>query len=133
MGPSGSGKSTLLRLINHLEGLDRGEILVEDKHVGYESADGRLKPSRNLAKARAEARIGMVFQHFNLFEHLTAIENVMEAPVHVYGEDPAEAPPWQCVSRERRAGQHADTCRIGCRAGSSNAWLSRARSRSRRG
>jgi His/Glu/Gln/Arg/opine family amino acid ABC transporter permease subunit len=86
MGPSGSGKSTLLRLINHLEGLDRGEILVEDKHVGYELANGRLKPSRNLAKARAAARIGMVFQHFNLFEHFTALENIIEAPVRVYGE-----------------------------------------------
>jgi polar amino acid transport system permease protein len=91
MGPSGSGKSTLLRLINHLEGLDRGEILVEDKHVGYELAKGGLKPSRNLAKARAAARIGMVFQHFNLFEHFTALENIIEAPVRVYGEKPENA------------------------------------------
>jgi polar amino acid transport system permease protein len=91
MGPSGSGKSTLLRLINHLEGLDRGEILVEDKHVGYDLANGVLRPSRNLARARAGARIGMVFQHFNLFEHFTALENIIEAPVRVYGEKPENA------------------------------------------
>jgi polar amino acid transport system permease protein len=91
MGPSGSGKSTLLRLINHLDNLDRGEILVEDKYVGYDLVNGVLKPSRNLAKARAAARIGMVFQHFNLFEHLTALENVIEAPVQVYGEKPENA------------------------------------------
>jgi polar amino acid transport system permease protein len=87
MGPSGSGKSTLLRLVNHLEQLDWGEITVAGKHVGYaRKAGGGLTPTRNLAKARADARIGMVFQHFNLFEHMTALENVMEAPVRVYGE-----------------------------------------------
>jgi polar amino acid transport system permease protein len=86
MGPSGSGKSTLLRLINHLEHLDWGEIKVEGRHVGYEKAGGGWKPTRDLAKARAEARIGMVFQHFNLFDHLTAIENVIEAPVRVFKE-----------------------------------------------
>jgi len=72
MGPSGSGKSTLLRLINHLEQLDKGEILVSGERVGYRLVDGVLRPSRDLAKARAKARIGMVFQHFNLFDHLTA-------------------------------------------------------------
>jgi polar amino acid transport system permease protein len=92
MGPSGSGKSTLLRLINHLEHVDGGEILVDGRHVGYEShSDGRLEPVRDLAKARADARIGMVFQGFNLFEHLSALENVVEAPVQVYGENEAEA------------------------------------------
>ena len=91
MGPSGSGKSTLLRLINHLEQLDKGEILVAGKHVGYRLIDGVLRPTRDLAKARAKARIGMVFQHFNLFDHLTALENVIEAPIRVYGEDPDRA------------------------------------------
>ena len=86
MGPSGSGKSTLLRLVNHLEEVDGGEILVGGAHVGYERVKGRLKPIRHLARARAEARIGMVFQHFNLFHHFTALENVSEAPVRVYGE-----------------------------------------------
>ncbi len=91
MGPSGSGKSTLLRLINHLEHLDRGEVTVAGSYVGYELTTGGLRPTRNLSKARADARIGMVFQHFNLFDHLTALENVMEAPVQVYGEAPASA------------------------------------------
>ena len=86
MGPSGSGKSTLLRLVNHLEALDWGEIQVEGKYVGYRLRNKLLRPIRDLAKARAEARIGMVFQHFNLFDHLTALENVMEAPLRVYGE-----------------------------------------------
>jgi polar amino acid transport system permease protein len=87
MGPSGSGKSTLLRLVNHLEQLDWGEITVDGKYVGYQNQiGGGLKPTRNVAKARADARIGMVFQHFNLFDHLTALENIMEAPIHVYGE-----------------------------------------------
>ena len=91
MGPSGSGKSTLLRLINHLEQLDKGEILVSGERVGYRLVDGVLRPSRDLAKARAKARIGMVFQHFNLFDHLTALENVTEAPIRVHGEDPERA------------------------------------------
>ena len=89
MGPSGSGKSTLLRLVNHLEQLDWGEITVDGKYVGYaKDVADRIVPVRNLAKARADARIGMVFQHFNLFDHLTALENIIEAPIRVYGEDP---------------------------------------------
>jgi polar amino acid transport system permease protein len=91
MGPSGSGKSTLLRMINHLERLDKGEVLVDGKHVGYRAVGGVLRPTRDLARARAEARIGMVFQHFNLFDHLTALENVIEAPIQVHGEDPESA------------------------------------------
>jgi polar amino acid transport system permease protein len=86
MGPSGSGKSTLLRLINHLEQLDAGEITVDDQFVGYERRNGKLVPVRDLAGSRAAARIGMVFQQFNLFDHFTAVENIMEAPVRVYGE-----------------------------------------------
>jgi len=89
--PERIGKSTFLRLINHLEKLDWGEILVEGKHVGYDKQGAHLRPSRNLARARAQARIGMVFQHFNLFDHLTALENVCEAPIRVYGEDPERA------------------------------------------
>lgn len=91
MGPSGSGKSTFLRLINHLEALDRGEITIDGRYVGYERVSNALRPIRHLAKARAEAKIGMVFQHFNLFEHFTALENVIEAPIRVYGEDPERA------------------------------------------
>jgi polar amino acid transport system permease protein len=88
MGPSGSGKSTLLRLIAHLEPVDGGEITVGGEHVGYERVDGRLRPSKDVARARARARIGMVFQQFNLFEHLTALENICEAPVRVHGQPP---------------------------------------------
>jgi polar amino acid transport system permease protein len=92
MGPSGSGKSTLLRLINHLEPMDWGEITVDGQHVGYERLpDGFLRPMRKLAQSRAAARIGMVFQHFNLFEHLSALDNVIEAPVTVYRQPPDAA------------------------------------------
>lgn len=91
LGPSGSGKSTLLRLINHLEHLDRGDITVDGAPVGYDRVGTVLKPRRDLAKCRADARIGMVFQHFNLFDHLTALENVIEAPIRVHGEDPLHA------------------------------------------
>lgn len=91
MGPSGSGKSTLLRLVNHLDHIDRGEIKVDGRYVGYEKVGNALRPVRHLAQARAQARIGMVFQHFNLFDHLTAVENIMEAPVRVYGEDHEKA------------------------------------------
>jgi polar amino acid transport system permease protein len=92
MGPSGSGKSTLLRLINHLEPLDWGEITIDGQLVGYDRlADGFLRPVRKLAQSRAAARIGMVFQHFNLFEHLSALDNVIEAPITVYRQSPEEA------------------------------------------
>ncbi len=90
MGPSGSGKSTLLRLINHLEPMDSGEVLVDGEHVGYRRVNGVLKPVGNLAKARAAARIGMVFQHFNLFDHLPVLENVTIAPTRVYREPVAD-------------------------------------------
>ncbi len=90
MGPSGSGKSTLLRLVNHLEDVDDGEVLVDGRHVGYELKDGALRPVSRLAQARADARIGMVFQHFNLFDHLTVLDNISIAPRRVYGRDQAE-------------------------------------------
>ena len=91
MGPSGSGKSTFLRLVNHLEAMDGGEILVEGKHVGYKKVGDKLKPADHLDKARADARIGFVFQHFNLFDHLPVIDNITIAPVNVYGESPDKA------------------------------------------
>jgi polar amino acid transport system ATP-binding protein/polar amino acid transport system permease protein len=90
IGPSGSGKTTLLRTINHLETVDDGEILVGGEHVGYRRSGGKLVPVRDPAAARAKARIGMVFQHFNLFDHLTVMENIIEAPVRVYRRKPAE-------------------------------------------
>jgi polar amino acid transport system ATP-binding protein len=83
IGPSGSGKSTFLRCINHLEKINSGHIYVNGHMIGYHDRSGRLAEDsdRNIARHRAE--IGMVFQRFNLFPHLTAIENIMEAPVHV--------------------------------------------------
>ena len=92
LGPSGSGKSTLLRMINHLEALDWGEVTVGGQTVGYRpGVGGAPRPVRDVAGARAAARIGMVFQHFNLFGHLTALENITETPVRVHGVPRAEA------------------------------------------
>ncbi|MER3452354.1 MAG: ectoine/hydroxyectoine ABC transporter ATP-binding protein EhuA [Acidimicrobiia bacterium] len=85
IGPSGSGKSTLLRCINHLEKIDAGRIWVCGELVGYREAGGRLYELREREVAQRRARIGMVFQRFNLFPHRTALENVIEAPVHVKG------------------------------------------------
>jgi polar amino acid transport system ATP-binding protein len=83
IGPSGSGKSTFLRCINHLEKINSGHIYVNGHMIGYHDRNGRLveDSERNIAHQRAE--IGMVFQRFNLFPHLTAIENIMEAPMRV--------------------------------------------------
>ena len=83
VGPSGSGKSTFLRCINHLEQISAGRLYVDGELVGYREARGKLHelPPREAAKQRRD--VGMVFQHFNLFPHRTALANVMEAPVHV--------------------------------------------------
>jgi len=83
LGPSGSGKSTLLRCINHLEKIDAGRIYFEGRLVGYTEVDGRLRSQRESEIAKVRREMGMVFQRFNLFPHLSALGNVMEAPVHV--------------------------------------------------
>jgi len=83
LGASGSGKTTLLRCINHLETLDGGRIYVDDEMVGYREAKGKLVEDKHSAIAKKRAQIGMVFQRFNLFPHLTAIGNVIEAPIRV--------------------------------------------------
>lgn len=83
IGPSGSGKSTLLRTINHLESINSGHIFVFGRMIGYHERNGRLleESDKNIAKQRAE--IGMVFQRFNLFPHLTTLQNIIEAPIRV--------------------------------------------------
>ena len=84
IGPSGSGKSTLLSCVNFLESYGPGEIWVDGTLVGFsKSADGKLVPVPDRMLNQTRQKIGIVFQHFNLFPHLTAIENVMEAPIHV--------------------------------------------------
>jgi polar amino acid transport system ATP-binding protein len=86
MGPSGSGKSTFLRCLNHLEKIDRGRIEINGHFIGYRQAsDGRLVEESDRKVARQRQEIGMVFQRFNLFPHMTVIENVMEAPIQVKG------------------------------------------------
>ena len=91
IGPSGSGKSTLLRLINHLESIDDGDITIDGRYVGYTKEHGKLRPTAGRAKARAEVGVAMVFQSFNLFSHLTALENIIEAPIRVQGLSRPEA------------------------------------------
>jgi len=91
VGPSGSGKSTLLRCINHLERLDFGHIYVDGEFVGYREKNGKLIEDSEREIARKRANIGMVFQRFNLFPHLTALGNVIEAPLRVKKVPRAEA------------------------------------------
>jgi polar amino acid transport system ATP-binding protein len=85
LGPSGSGKSTFLRCINHLEKIDAGRLSVDGELVGYRAVGEKLHELRESEVARKRAQIGMVFQHFNLFGHMTALENVTCAPIHVAG------------------------------------------------
>ena len=91
VGPSGSGKSTLLRTINHLEKLDGGHITIDGKLLGYEVRGDRLHELREKDILKQRTEIGMVFQNFNLFPHLTALENVAEAPVVAQGRSKEEA------------------------------------------
>jgi polar amino acid transport system ATP-binding protein len=87
IGPSGSGKSTLLRCINHLEKHDSGELRVDGQLIGYEARDGKLYELNDKQICGERAQIGMVFQRFNLFQHLTAIENITIGQVKVKGVD----------------------------------------------
>ncbi|MDO5645631.1 MAG: amino acid ABC transporter ATP-binding protein [Dermabacter sp.] len=94
VGPSGSGKSTLLRCINQLEEPTGGRVVIDGDVQGYENeplADGRWQKLSPAKIAEQRARVGMVFQRFHLFPHMTAVQNVMEAPVHVRGLSKAEA------------------------------------------
>jgi len=89
IGPSGSGKSTLLRCINHLEKVDSGRVRVDGSLIGYTERNGRLYELKEAEIAAQRREIGMVFQRFNLFPHLSALENVMEAPCQVRRENRA--------------------------------------------
>jgi len=83
IGPSGSGKSTFLRCINHLEKIDGGALYVDGELMGYRQVGGKLFELKESEIAHKRAGIGMVFQRFNLFGHMTALENVIEAPIRV--------------------------------------------------
>ena len=90
IGPSGSGKSTLLRCINHLEKIDAGRLYVDGVLVGYKQRGDKLHELRESEVAFQRKDIGMVFQRFNLFPHMTALENIMEAPIQVRREPKAQ-------------------------------------------
>ncbi len=91
IGPSGGGKSTFLRCINHLEKVDAGQLWVGGELVGYRRVGNKLHELKDREIARRRIDIGMVFQHFNLFSHMTALENVTLAPRRVKGESKADA------------------------------------------
>jgi ABC-type polar amino acid transport system ATPase subunit len=91
IGPSGSGKSTLLRCINHLEIAEQGRIRIDGELVYRDEVAGGFRAHSNRAIAAVRAQVGMVFQHFNLFPHLTVVGNIIEAPVHVMRKPKNEA------------------------------------------
>jgi polar amino acid transport system ATP-binding protein len=91
LGPSGSGKSTFLRCINHLERIDGGRIYVDGELIGYTQRGDRAREMKSREIAAQRRSIGMVFQRFNLFPHLTALENITEAPVGIAGQRKGDA------------------------------------------
>ncbi|GAA1498352.1 amino acid ABC transporter ATP-binding protein [Paeniglutamicibacter kerguelensis] len=90
IGPSGSGKTTFLRCINHLEKINAGRIYVDDSLVGYTERNGRLHEMKDKQTAISRRASGMVFQRFNLFPHMTIMENIIEAPIQVQGRNRRE-------------------------------------------
>ena len=131
LGPSGSGKSTFLRCINHLEKINSGRLSVDGELVGYREAGDKLHELHEKEVARKRAEIGMVFQHFNLFPHMTALENVTLAPIRVGGVKRIRgARPGRTAARpgrSRRQGRTSTPSRSP--AASSSGWRSPARSR----
>ena len=110
IGASGSGKTTFIRCINHLERIQKGRIFVNGHLIGYREVNDKLveDKEKNVAKQRED--IGMVFQRFNLFPHMTALENVVEAPIRVRGVARDEAvTDRQAAARARRPGLKYDT------------------------
>ena len=133
LGPSGSGKTTFIRCVNHLEKIDSGRLWVDGNLVGYRQQGDKLYELRDAEVCRERSEIGMVFQRFNLFGHMTALENVIEAPIHV------KKVPKAGRSRARASSSHASDWRTrwttiprSCPAGSSNGSRSRERSRCNR-
>jgi polar amino acid transport system ATP-binding protein len=116
LGPSGSGKSTFLRCINHLEKIDSGRLAIDGELVGYQMRGGKLHELRESEIARERAQIGMVFQRFNLFPHMTALDNIACAPIHVKGIGREDA--------RRRARELLDRVGLADRAGAYPAQLS---------
>ena len=116
VGPSGSGKSTFLRCVNHLEKIDAGRLLVDGVLVGYREDSDRLHELKEREVCATRRDIGMVFQRFNLFPHMTALANVMEAPVQVLGRSRSAARE-QAVALLERVG-------LGAKAGSYPSQLS---------
>jgi polar amino acid transport system ATP-binding protein len=91
IGASGSGKTTFIRCVNHLEKIQNGRIFVNGHLIGYRESNGKLVEDRERNIARQRQEIGMVFQRFNLFPHMTALENIIEAPIRVRGTAKKEA------------------------------------------
>jgi polar amino acid transport system ATP-binding protein len=101
IGPSGSGKSTLLRTLNHLEKVDQGTVRVDGDLVGYRRKGNKLHELSNRDILRQRSQIGFVFQNFNLFPHLTALENVIEAPISAQKRKRADVEPEALALLER--------------------------------
>ena len=91
IGPSGSGKTTVLRMLMVLETIDEGIIYIDGRPLTHMYKNGDLVPASNAYLRRERSKIGMVFQHFNLFPHMTALQNCMEAPIHVLGMQKVKA------------------------------------------
>jgi polar amino acid transport system ATP-binding protein len=91
LGPSGSGKSTFLRCVNHLEVMDSGYITVSGTQIGYTLKDGQLYRANDRTESKQRRKVGMVFQQFNLFRHMTVLQNIIEAPVGLHGVSRSDA------------------------------------------
>ncbi|MGX8940984.1 amino acid ABC transporter ATP-binding protein [Symbiopectobacterium sp. Eva_TO] len=106
LGPSGSGKSTFLRCINHLETMDEGYIMMGDEQIGYQLRGEKLYPLSARDIARQRSHIGMVFQQFNLYPHMTVLQNIIEAPVGVHKQDRQEAQTYAMALLKRVGLEH---------------------------
>ena len=124
LGPSGSGKSTLLRTLNHLEKVDSGLILVDGEPVGYRLKGTRLHELKEREILHQRSKVGFVFQNFNLFPHLTVLENVIEAPISAQRRNrkEVEAEARQLLARCRASVTNCTSIPVNSPAASSNGW-----------